>query len=115
MPAIELTHAISCIESKLGVIRSDDVIAEANGLLDLGTDGAMQFIQSILPNANRVNVPFATEAGIYQNADISTIVLGPGSIEQAHKPDEFIEISQLSECLTFLEKMVAAIADSRSE
>lgn len=52
-----------------------------------------------LTGANEVlAVSYGTEAGIFQAADIPAIVCGPGSIEQAHKPDEFIEISELAAC-----------------
>jgi acetylornithine deacetylase len=44
-----------------------------------------------------IAVSYATEAGRFQGAGIPTIVCGPGSIEQAHQPDEFLEESQLAE------------------
>ena len=47
-------------------------------------------------------VSFATESGHFQAAGLPTVVCGPGSIDQAHKPDEFIEEKQLSACLAFL-------------
>lgn len=47
-------------------------------------------------------VAFASEAGIFQKAGIPTVICGPGSIEQAHKPDEFIELPQIADCLAFL-------------
>jgi acetylornithine deacetylase len=49
-----------------------------------------------------VAVSFATEAGHFQRAGLSTIVCGPGSIEQAHKPDEYVAVDQLRRCLAFL-------------
>lgn len=52
-------------------------------------------------------VPFATEGGQFQRAGWSTVVCGPGSIEQAHKPDEFIERSQLDACEAFLDRAIA--------
>lgn len=51
-------------------------------------------------------VTYGTEAGIYANAGISTVVVGPGDIAQAHKPDEFIELSQLAECEAFIRRLV---------
>ncbi len=54
-----------------------------------------------------MTVPFATEGGQYQRAGWSTVVCGPGSIEQAHKPDEFIERAQLDACETFLDRAIA--------
>ncbi|OGA73292.1 MAG: acetylornithine deacetylase (ArgE) [Betaproteobacteria bacterium RIFCSPLOWO2_12_FULL_65_14] len=50
-------------------------------------------------------VAFASEAGIFQKAGIPTVICGPGSIEQAHKPDEFIELSQIAGCLAFLRRL----------
>jgi acetylornithine deacetylase len=53
-------------------------------------------------------VSFGTEAGLFVSmAGIPTIVVGPGSIEQAHKPDEFVEISELSKCAGFVERLIA--------
>jgi acetylornithine deacetylase len=47
-------------------------------------------------------VSFATEAGHFQAAGLPTVVCGPGSIAQAHKPDEFVSVEELGRCLTFL-------------
>jgi len=63
-----------------------------------------------LARANRtVAVSFATEAGHFQRASLPTFVCGPGSIEQAHKPDEFLAVSQLSECLDFLARVAVGL------
>lgn len=61
-------------------------------------------------NARRF-VSFGTEAGQFQSAGLSTVVCGPGYIEQAHKPDEFIDISQLQACIDFLAKLPAHLKD----
>jgi len=47
-------------------------------------------------------VPFGTEAGLFQALGMSCVVCGPGSIDQAHKPDEFISREQLNACLQML-------------
>jgi len=47
-------------------------------------------------------VSFGTEAGLFQEIGISTVVCGPGSIEQAHKVDEFIVLDQIKKCLILL-------------
>jgi acetylornithine deacetylase len=49
-----------------------------------------------------VAVSFATESGHFQGAGLPTVVCGPGSIVQAHKPDEFVSVDELSRCLAFL-------------
>jgi acetylornithine deacetylase len=60
-----------------------------------------------LTNSNlAIAVSFATEAGHFQAAGLPTIVCGPGSIDQAHKPDEFVDEVQLVACLEFLERLV---------
>jgi acetylornithine deacetylase len=51
-------------------------------------------------------VSFATEASIFAQAGIPTVVLGPGSIEQAHKPDEFISYAQVAACEAFFARMI---------
>ena len=51
-------------------------------------------------------VTYGTEAGIYANAGISTVVCGPGDIAQAHKPDEFVELDQLAQCEAFIGRLV---------
>jgi acetylornithine deacetylase len=45
---------------------------------------------------------YATEGGLFQDAGLSTVVCGPGSIDQAHQPNEFIELSQLDACRELL-------------
>lgn len=50
-------------------------------------------------------VSYNTEAGLFQLADIPTVICGPGSIDQAHKPDEFIELSQIAECDRFMARL----------
>jgi acetylornithine deacetylase len=64
-----------------------------------------------LTRSNRtVAVSFATESGHFQAAGLPTIVCGPGSIEQAHKPDEFVEEAQLAGCLAFLDNLAGELS-----
>ena len=46
---------------------------------------------------------FGTEAGLFQEIGISTVVCGPGSIEQAHKIDEYIFLDEIKKCLDLLD------------
>ena len=52
-------------------------------------------------------VAYGTEAGLFQNAGIPAVICGPGSIDQAHKADEFIAVSELDACEKFLRKVIA--------
>jgi acetylornithine deacetylase len=51
-------------------------------------------------------VGFGSEAGLFQRAGIASVLCGPGSIEQAHKPDEFVSLEQLARCERFLESLL---------
>jgi acetylornithine deacetylase len=51
-------------------------------------------------------VSFATEASVFMQAGIPTVVLGPGSIEQAHKPDEYISYAQVAACEAFFARLL---------
>lgn len=64
-----------------------------------------------LTRSNRtIAVPYATEAGRFQNAGAPTVVCGPGSIDQAHQPDEFIDVSELNRCIGFMRALVAELS-----
>jgi len=61
-----------------------------------------------LTGANQVEaVAYGTEAGHFQNYGIPAVICGPGSIEQAHRPDEFVALSELEACEAFLRKAIA--------
>lgn len=50
-------------------------------------------------------VTFGSEAGLFQQIDIPAVICGPGSISQAHKPDEFVPLDQLALCEDFIDRM----------
>ena len=79
------------------------IIGEIIGFNRVNDSKACEFVSSITGDNSREVVSFGTEAGLFQEIGISTVVCGPGSIEQAHKIDEFIELSEIKKCLTFLE------------
>ena len=79
------------------------IIGEIIGFDRVTNSKACEFVSSITGDNEREVVSFGTEAGLFQEIGISTVVCGPGSIEQAHKIDEFIELSEIKECLSFLE------------
>ncbi|MBA4491482.1 M20/M25/M40 family metallo-hydrolase [Paracoccus sp. S1E-3] len=109
-PPVELQQAITEIGPFDGVSRSDHQLTSAAGLSAGVNDHFAQRLCDLGGRAAEQPLPFATEAGIYQAAGLPTVVCGPGSIEQAHKPDEFIEISQLEACLGLL----ASVQDVRT-
>ncbi len=54
-------------------------------------------------------VPYAAEAGQFQEAGFSAIICGPGSIEQAHQPDEYLEIAQFERGAAFMQRLIDAL------
>ncbi len=85
-------------------IRTETIGAVA-GLDPMTHSEARDLAVRLTGNADTGVVSFGTEAGLYQRAGISTIVCGPGSIEQAHKPDEFVALDQLQACLAMLARL----------
>jgi acetylornithine deacetylase len=55
-------------------------------------------------------VPYAAEAGQFQQAGFSTVICGPGSIDQAHQPDEYLEVSQLERGAAFMARLGEALS-----
>ncbi|WP_434670421.1 acetylornithine deacetylase [Klebsiella sp. B345] len=56
-------------------------------------------------NDDFATVAFGTEGGLFDEAGVATMICGPGSMEQGHKPDEFIALTQLEQCLTMLDNL----------
>ena len=80
-----------------------EIIGEIIGFDRHEKSEACELISSITGDNSREVVSFGTEAGLFQEIGISTVVCGPGSIEQAHKVDEYIKLNELKKCLSLLE------------
>lgn len=78
------------------------VIGEVAGLLPMDGNAARALVSALTGQNGADLVAFSTEAGLFQALGMSAVVCGPGSIAQAHKPDEYVEVSQLSACLDML-------------
>tara|TARA_Y200000002_G_scaffold139574_1_gene115125 strand:+ start:731 stop:1921 length:1191 start_codon:yes stop_codon:yes gene_type:complete len=82
---------------------SKEIIGEIIGFDREEKSDACELVSSITGDNVRNVVSFGTEAGLFQEIGISTVVCGPGSIEQAHKVDEYIKLDELKKCLKLLE------------
>ena len=80
-----------------------DIIGEIVGFEKVDKSDACELIASLTGDNSRQVVSFGTEAGLFQEIGISTVVCGPGSIDQAHKIDEFIVLDELKRCLNLLD------------
>lgn len=95
LPAMRAVHPAAAIEV--------ETMGEVAGLMPMEENEARDLCAA-LTGGNGVDVvAFGTEAGLFQQLGLSAVVCGPGSIEQAHKPDEFIAPDQLQACLAMLE------------
>ena len=81
------------------------------GLETHPTVEAVSFLkQFAAPDVGTSKVSFGTEGGLFkQRLDVPVVVCGPGSIEQAHKPDEFIEVSQMDAGAHFLQGLLGSL------
>ncbi|MGY6694589.1 MAG: acetylornithine deacetylase [Roseinatronobacter sp.] len=97
LPAMRAVHPDANIRTEtvaevLGLTRQADNLARTLAMELTGANGAGL-------------VPFGTEAGLFQAIGIPAVICGPGTIAQAHKPDEYLSLDQLSACLQFLDRL----------
>ncbi len=72
----------------------------------------VRFVQSLVETDRTVKLDFGTEGGLFQNQlGVPTVVCGPGSMDQGHKADEYIALSELQRCDHFLKNLIARISD----
>lgn len=104
----ELVPEMKRVSEKTGI--AWETLSEFPGL-DTDEDAEVTRLVKALTGANRTGViAFGTEAGLFARARIPTVVCGPGSIEQAHKPDEWIALDQIARCEAFMERLAARAA-----
>jgi acetylornithine deacetylase len=90
-----------------------DKHADAPPLTIARDSPAERFMRSLTgDNARRV-VAFATEAGQFQRAGFSAVICGPGSVEQAHQPDEFLAVSELEKGLAIFGRFLETLDGRR--
>ena len=83
--------------------------------LEMPPDHSLVTLAKQLAGRNsHAKVSFGTEAGLFVSiSGIPAVVIGPGSIAQAHKPDEFVELSELLDCAGFIERLIAHCTNNR--
>jgi acetylornithine deacetylase len=96
-----LTPAMQRVAPQAGF--SFETICEVPAFLGSADDPVTRLAQRLSGESGTTLVAFGTEAGLFQGAGIPTVVCGPGSIQQAHQPDEFVSLEQLTRCENFLQ------------
>ncbi|MEM9843712.1 MAG: peptidase dimerization domain-containing protein, partial [Pseudomonadota bacterium] len=102
LPVMQQVHPAARIRT--------DAIGEIAGLMPTPDNEARDIVMALTGANITDTVAFGTEAGLFQEFGLSAVVCGPGSIEQAHKADEFVTLEQLSLCLDMLDKLVDHVA-----
>jgi len=110
---IDKIHAYVCNElqpqmqkEKTGVRIAVDKIAAVPHFESSDHTAINQLVSAITGETDIRKVAYATEAGLFEQAHIPTIVCGPGNIEQAHRANEFVTIRQLEKCEAFLREVM---------
>uniref|UniRef100_UPI003F4DCB0D acetylornithine deacetylase n=1 Tax=Azospirillum formosense TaxID=861533 RepID=UPI003F4DCB0D len=85
-------------------------LAGVPGLAPEPDGPAAQLCHALTGRNDTGMVSFAAEAGQFQGAGLSTVLCGPGSIDQAHQPNEYIDVAQVTACEDFLRGLVRRLA-----
>ncbi len=97
LPEMQAVHSAATI--------TQQAVAEVTGLEPMDKNAARDLVAELTGANGTGVVSFATEAGLFQQLGVQAIVCGPGSITQAHKADEFVEIEQLELCCRMLDRL----------
>ncbi len=90
---------------------SFEQLANAPPMTAAGSEQAVEFVRRLTgENSDPSKVSYATEGGQFQAAGFPTLICGPGSIEQAHQPDEWIALEQLELGARFMERLAQELA-----
>ena len=103
-------YAADSLEPEMRAVSKDagirlELLAEAPDLDTPDDDRLARLAARLAGNEALGRVGFATDGGHFHRAGVPTIVVGPGSIDQAHKPNEFIELEQVAQCERFLARL----------
>jgi len=102
LPQMQATFAEAAIDIEF--------VGDVDGLEPMENSEAVALAQELTGGNSVELVPFGTEAGLFQELGISTVVCGPGYIAQAHKPDEFVAVAQIEACLAMLMRLLPKLA-----
>ncbi|UVM02994.1 acetylornithine deacetylase [Pseudomonas laurylsulfatiphila] len=82
------------------------------GLATPADSAAARLIAELCGSDDFGTVAFGTEGGLFNQAGIATVVCGPGSMDQGHKPDEFVSVDQMAACDRLMDRLAAYLSES---
>jgi acetylornithine deacetylase len=83
-----------------------EMLASAPGMSAEESDAIVQLAVGLSRNKPNGAVSYGTEAGLFHQSGIPSVICGPGDIEQAHRPNEFVSLEQLAQCEQFMARLV---------
>jgi acetylornithine deacetylase len=83
-----------------------ETLAEGPPLIPQDENPAAELAHRLTGSNERLSVSYAAEAGQFQQAGFPTIICGPGSIDQAHQPNEYITLAQVAEGTRFTRRLI---------
>lgn len=83
-----------------------EMMNSAPGMNMQETDEIVKLATALSRNKPNGAVSYGTEGGLFQAAGIPTVICGPGDIEQAHRPNEFVALAQLAQCEAFMQRLL---------
>ncbi|GAA3545068.1 acetylornithine deacetylase [Zobellella aerophila] len=88
-----------------------EITTEYPGLSTAEDAEVIRFVRNLVDTDGGGRIGFGTEGGLFSNQlGIPTVVCGPGSMDQGHKPDEFIHVSQLEQCELFMARLTEQLS-----
>ncbi|HTB28884.1 MAG TPA: acetylornithine deacetylase [Steroidobacteraceae bacterium] len=83
-------------------------VSHTIGLASSESDAIVQWAMRLARSDQTGKVSYGTEAGLFQQIGVPTVILGPGDIAEAHRPNEFVALDQLAKCEAFVSRILAA-------
>ena len=99
-----LAREMKAIEPQAGI--ELEWASRTVGLVAAESDAIVQWAMKLARGDKTGKVSYGTEAGLFQEMGVPTVILGPGDIAEAHRPNEFVALDQLAQCEVFMDRIV---------
>jgi acetylornithine deacetylase len=99
-----LAREMRAIDAQSGI--DLEWLSQTVGLAAAETDGIVQWAMQLARASTVGKVSYGTEAGLFQQMGVPTVICGPGDIAEAHRPNEFVALDQLAQCERFMERIL---------
>jgi acetylornithine deacetylase len=101
-----LSREMRAIDSESGI--ELEWLSQTIGLASAESDAIVQWAMQLARSSQTGKVSYGTEAGLFQKMGVPTVILGPGDIAEAHRPNEFVALDQLAKCEAFMSRILTA-------